>query len=360
MKKFLPLLLVLAALPLFQSCVAPNSYGVSYGTATNFGSSVGLIATSHSRWGYDPFTRAYYDYSLGQYYDLNRGRYFTTLPRRFSTPFFPSYYTRGSILRCPPGLPHLRTSFRRPSYSFISTGHSRWAYDPYRRCYYDHQSKRFFNHNAGRYYTSLPRRYSSPRYPSGYRSGQRVGLHSSLPYVNHRTHSRGHSNRDYRSDRSRSYSRNRDQRSVFTSGRDLRPSVGIPNYRSRSNVSNNRGGRSSTRNQQNSQPRQRAPQRQVTRQSVQPSGGNFAERMRQAVQQQAAQQSEARAAQEAMRSRQAAQMRESRGYRGSSNSPRSRGSSRGGNAAPQRGRPKADSGRGGSRSGSRAGGREVF
>ena len=189
MKKFLPLLFAIVALPLFQSCVGPGNYGSSYGTATNYGSSVGIISTSHSRWGYDPYYRSYYDYSLGQYYDLNRGRYYTTLPRRYSSPFYPSYYSRGSTLRAPSRLPYLTSSYSRPSVGFARTGNSRWAYDPYRRSYYDNQQKRYYNTSSGKYYNSMPKRYSNPSYPSGHRSGQNVQLNSRLPYVSNRNSS---------------------------------------------------------------------------------------------------------------------------------------------------------------------------
>ena len=41
MKNFLPLVLAVVALPFFQSCVGPGYSGVSYGSATNYGSSAG-------------------------------------------------------------------------------------------------------------------------------------------------------------------------------------------------------------------------------------------------------------------------------------------------------------------------------
>lgn len=188
MKKTLLILAAAAVLPLFQSCVAPNGFVGGGGFANrNFVSSMGIIATSNPRWGYDPFCRSYYDFSLGQYYNLSAGRYFNTIPRRFNSPLFPSFYNRGSVLACPNNLPFLSTNFVRTNRNFVSTGNSRWAYDPYRRSYFDTQNRRYYNTSAGRYHDSLPQRFSSPRYPSGHRGGQRVPLNNRLPYVNHRT-----------------------------------------------------------------------------------------------------------------------------------------------------------------------------
>lgn len=239
MKKYFAILLSLAALPLFQSCVGPGYYSSGYGSATSYDTSVGIIATSHSRWGYDPFYRSYYDYSLGQYYDLNRGRYYTTLPTRYSSPYYPTYYSRGSVLRCPTNLPYLSTRYTRPAVTFVSTGNSRWAYDPYRRSYYDHQNKRYFNTSSRSYYNSLPKRYSTPSYPNGHRSGAPVQLPSSLPYVSNRSSSSG--SRDQRG-----YSSSRDQRPSPSSRYQQQPSsssrgyqsptLTTPSYRSRSSV----------------------------------------------------------------------------------------------------------------------------
>ena len=249
MKKLLPLLLAIAALPLFQSCVGPGYNASGYGSASNYGASVGIIATSHSRWGYDPYYRSYYDFSLGQYYNLNSRRYYTSLPRRYSSPYYPSSFRRGTTLRAPSRLPYLNSSFRRSSVGFINTGSSRWAYDPYRRSYYDRQSKRYYNTSSRSYYNSLPRRHSSPQYPNGYRSGQRVQLHSNLPYVNHRTSS----NRSNQGSSARSSSQNfRNQRSSFNNNRTQRPNVGSSNSRSRSNVNSRPPSSSSNRSSSSS------------------------------------------------------------------------------------------------------------
>jgi len=50
---------------------------------------------------------------------------------------------------------------------FIGTGFSRWSYDPYRRSYFDHSLNRYYNLSSRSYYKTAPRRFSSPRYPSG-------------------------------------------------------------------------------------------------------------------------------------------------------------------------------------------------
>lgn len=104
-----------------------------------------------------------------------------------------------------------------PSYghSLIRTTHSRWAYDPYRRCYYDNHYRRYYNPVSYSYYSSPPRRYSRAVYPHGYRHGhgrisaprydsKKVRLPSNV-LVNRR-HDR---DRDHRSDRNR---RSHDQR----------------------------------------------------------------------------------------------------------------------------------------------------
>ena len=95
MKKLLSLLLGSLALCLLASCVAPggyNTYGVNAGIAPNYQTSAGIIATSNSRWGWDPYYRSYYDFSLGQYYNTSRRRYYSSLPTRYSSPFYPVGY----------------------------------------------------------------------------------------------------------------------------------------------------------------------------------------------------------------------------------------------------------------------------
>ncbi|MBK1834138.1 hypothetical protein [Roseibacillus ishigakijimensis] len=252
MKAFLPILAALLALPLLSSCVAPTGYGVTYSTGSyggynSYGSSVGIISTSHSRWGYDPYYRSYYDYSLGKYYNLGSGRYYSTLPRRYSTPYYPSHYRRGTALRCPTNLPHLHTSYRRPSEGFVNTSHSRWAYDPYRRSYFDRQNNRYYDTSRGRYYDSLPQRHSKPSYPSGHRSGKPVQVHNRLPYVNHRTES-NHSRRDRDDDRNRYQRPTRTQSPVFPNHRNQPGQQTRPDDRYRSqNRDFTREGSSSSR-----------------------------------------------------------------------------------------------------------------
>lgn len=254
MKKFLPLLFALIALPLLQSCVGPGNYGSGYSSANNYSSSVGIIATSHSRWGYNPYYRSYYDYSLGQYYNLNSGRYYSSLPRRYSSPYYPSNYRRGSTLSVHSRLPHLSSSYRRSGGGFVSTGNSRWSYDPYRRSYYDQRSKRYYNTSSGSYYNSLPKRHSSPSYPSGYRSGRSVQLHSRLPYVSNRTSSSRSQNygssRNYGSNNSSS----RSSRPTYQNNRNQQPTSRSSSYRSRSSSSRPSSSRSSS--SRSSQPSQ--------------------------------------------------------------------------------------------------------
>lgn len=106
MKKLL-FLLSIGALALLQSCVGPGYYSGGHSSGASFGSGVGIIATSHSRWGYNPYYRAYFDRSLGRYYDVHRGRYFTSTPRRFNTPFYPRGYRSGQKVQLHSNLPHV-------------------------------------------------------------------------------------------------------------------------------------------------------------------------------------------------------------------------------------------------------------
>lgn len=88
------------------------SYGHSQGKKSV---EVGLIHTSHDRWGYDPYRRSYYDHSIGKYYNLGTHSYHVKAPRRYHSPRYPRHYRRGSVLHCPSHLP--RYSSRRSSFS---------------------------------------------------------------------------------------------------------------------------------------------------------------------------------------------------------------------------------------------------
>lgn len=67
------------------------------------------------------------------------------------------------------------------SVGFIGTTYDRWAYDPFRRSYFDRRLGRYYNHFGRSYYSVAPRRYSSPRYPRGYRRGHRYKPNVFLP-----------------------------------------------------------------------------------------------------------------------------------------------------------------------------------
>lgn len=68
--------LAAAAALALSSCADPyyaTDYGASYGDGYGYGgatfSSATFIATGDPRWGYDPYSRAYYDYGRRAYYD---------------------------------------------------------------------------------------------------------------------------------------------------------------------------------------------------------------------------------------------------------------------------------------------------
>lgn len=69
--------LAAAAALAFSSCADPyyTTHGTTYGYGQGYGyggagfSSVTFIATGDPRWGYDPYSRAYYDYRRRAYYD---------------------------------------------------------------------------------------------------------------------------------------------------------------------------------------------------------------------------------------------------------------------------------------------------
>jgi hypothetical protein len=81
MKKNLHLIatgaLAAAAALALSSCADPyyTSYGASYGYGAGYGyggtgfSSATFISTGNPRWAYDPYSRAYYDFSRRAYYD---------------------------------------------------------------------------------------------------------------------------------------------------------------------------------------------------------------------------------------------------------------------------------------------------
>lgn len=324
MKKFLLVLATATVLPLLQSCVTSNGFGGGGGFSNrSFVSSVGIIGTSHPRWGYDPFCRSYYDFSLGQYYNLGAGSYFNTIPRRFNTPLYPNFYNRGSVLACPNNLPFLSTGFQQTNFNFVSTGNSRWAYDPYRRSYFDTQNRRYYNTSAGRYFDSLPQRHSSPRFPNGHRGGQQVPLNSRLPYVNHRTTPSVPVQRP--SVAPQSY---RGRGSINSQPSQQRGSFGSSNdgfSQSRGGSSNGRAMQQAQLQQLQQQPAQASQMRQIQQ----------AQRSRQMPQQQAAP-PQYQQAQQAQQARDAAR-RSSMGSRGSYSppqqaapSPRSSGRSGGG------------------------------
>ncbi|MDB4290310.1 hypothetical protein N9974_00550 [bacterium] len=57
-----------------------SSYGSNSGYGYNSAVSVGIIRTSNSYWGYDPYRRSYYDYRTRRYYDQHRNTYCSSPP----------------------------------------------------------------------------------------------------------------------------------------------------------------------------------------------------------------------------------------------------------------------------------------
>ncbi|MDB4393095.1 hypothetical protein N9Z45_01870 [Akkermansiaceae bacterium] len=70
-----------------------SSYGSNSGYGYNSAVSVGIIRTSNSYWGYDPYRRSYYDYRTRRYYDQHRNTYCSSPPPAATPPLF----TRATI-----------------------------------------------------------------------------------------------------------------------------------------------------------------------------------------------------------------------------------------------------------------------
>ncbi len=122
-------LLALAAasgLALFlSSCTNSGYYGGGYssrGYNSGYGSSasIGIIRTSNSYWGYDPYRRSYYDYRSNRYYDHHNKRYYSSTPRRYTKAVYPSNYRRGSTMNAPSSLAKVRSSSRSSQNAYRS------------------------------------------------------------------------------------------------------------------------------------------------------------------------------------------------------------------------------------------------
>jgi len=64
---------------------------------------------------------------------------------------------------------------------FVATSFDRWAWDPYRRHYFDRSCRRYWNSRSRGYCSVVPSRFSSPIYPTGFRSGRRLSCPTYLP-----------------------------------------------------------------------------------------------------------------------------------------------------------------------------------
>lgn len=103
MKSLLILLAGLGAALLFSSCTdySTSYHDGGYGSSGYATAQVGIIRTSNSYWGYDPFRRAYYDYRSNRYYNYSGGSYYTSAPRCYTQAVYPSGYRAGRSLSCP-------------------------------------------------------------------------------------------------------------------------------------------------------------------------------------------------------------------------------------------------------------------
>ncbi len=113
MKKLLALLSGAGLAFLLSSCTdySTGYYGSSdYSSGYNSVASVGIIRTSNSYWGYDPYRRSYYDYRSSRYYDVHNNRYCSAPPRRYTAAVYPSHYRRGHTLSCPTPIARVRSS----------------------------------------------------------------------------------------------------------------------------------------------------------------------------------------------------------------------------------------------------------
>ncbi|MGC6425830.1 MAG: hypothetical protein ACON5H_02400 [Akkermansiaceae bacterium] len=106
MNRILALLSVLGAGLFLSSCTDYDTYntGSGYGSYGYQTAHVGIIRTSNSYWGYDPYRRSYYDYRCRRYYNPYTRNYCTSVPRRYPKPVYPSGYRSGRPLSCPSSL----------------------------------------------------------------------------------------------------------------------------------------------------------------------------------------------------------------------------------------------------------------
>lgn len=156
MKKLLMFAASLLAWPLFSSCTEYGAYGRTGGfssgyTASSYGYGhgyaplrVGFIGTTYDRWSYDPYRRCYYDRSIGQYYNYGSRAYYRTAPRRYTSPRYPSGYSKGTRISCPSYLPrtsarsHLSSRYPASRYTPVLHGSSR-THDRSRNSYQSSQ-----------------------------------------------------------------------------------------------------------------------------------------------------------------------------------------------------------------------------
>lgn len=128
MKIFLNMLVGIAAALFLSSCTdfdhynsgsGYSSYGGSYTTAH-----VGLIRTSNSYWGYDPYRRSYYDYRCRRYYNPLSRSYCNTAPRRYTTAVYPTGYRTGRPVACPSSLNRVHYKNHRTHSHSNSSSHA--------------------------------------------------------------------------------------------------------------------------------------------------------------------------------------------------------------------------------------------
>ncbi|MGJ8695384.1 MAG: hypothetical protein ACSHYF_03640 [Verrucomicrobiaceae bacterium] len=139
MKSLVTLLAGLGLTFLLSSCGEYQSTGYYGGYNSGYNSGygynsvahVGIIRTSNSYWGYDPYRRCYYDYRTRQYYDHLNHRYHSSAPTRHSHAVYPSGYRKGRTLSAPSYLARAQNARGRHSGGHSSYGNHSTSHPSY-------------------------------------------------------------------------------------------------------------------------------------------------------------------------------------------------------------------------------------
>lgn len=167
MKILLNSIAALGATLLLASCTDYDYYnsGAGYGSTSGYSTvHVGIIRTSNSYWGYDPYRRCYYDYRSSRYYNPYTRSYYTTTPRCYTKPSYPTGYRSGRALALPSALNRVHyKNYRTMNPSRLSNTSQPTSHGK------PHQSKRSYS------IPSQPARshYGSPKPSSRYSTPQK-------------------------------------------------------------------------------------------------------------------------------------------------------------------------------------------